>query len=388
MGRSKHRNRSHGSSSSTPSQAAQDAPAPSSNAAPDRANAPPAAQAAVIDAEAMDEPIATFDFDEPAPPASAPLADAELYELELLEKDEVISALTAQLEQAVEQLDRLYRQGAGRGGAMSASLPADFVDDQRATADRVNQWIDLWDESQPIDIWQRIEQQLAALTYQIQSGGFRMSEAPAAAESGGEGFDDETDCQPDAAPPVEDSWERAKQQLLGSMLGESATSAADHSEGGRETAEQARAPQPPIISQVGGAAEFPTAVDLENASRESLCEAIERRDRYISHLTQQLRAAEQRHPVDWDALASAPADLRTQLEELEARYHEHLRREECELALERARLAREQARLYQDRCRLEQQLRRHGLAQDEPTAEGESAAADERSWLKRFGRKK
>jgi hypothetical protein len=93
-------------------------------------------------------------------------------------------------------------------------------------------------------------------------------------------------------------------------------------------------------------------------------------------------------PVDWDALSQAPADLRQQLVDLEGRYREHLRREECDMALERARLAREQARLQQDRSRLEHQMRRAGIGADDLRPAGGGPEGEDRSWLKMFGKKK
>jgi hypothetical protein len=88
---------------------------------------------------------------------------------------------------------------------------------------------------------------------------------------------------------------------------------------------------------------------------------------------------------------NAPEELRARLQQLEADYREHLRREECDMALERARLAREQNRLKQDRHKMELQMRKLGFTSDEfklPGGGSEAESGDDRSWRKMFGRKK
>ncbi len=119
-----------------------------------------------------------------------------------------------------------------------------------------------------------------------------------------------------------------------------------------------------------------------------LVDAVEVRDRYIAYLTQRLRALEMQGPTNWDNLASAPDELRSRLLRLEADYREHLRREECDMALERARLAREQNRLKQDRHRLEAQAKKLGFTTDEFKLPNQSELDDDRSWRRMFGRKK
>ena len=134
----------------------------------------------------------------------------------------------------------------------------------------------------------------------------------------------------------------------------------------------------------------PTPIDVDTAEHVVLIDAVETRDRYIAYLTQRLRALEMQGPTNWDAMNNAPDELRARLQQLEADYREHLRREECDMALERARLAREQNRLKQDRHKMELQARKLGFTSDEfklPPAAGE-AEGDDRSWRKMFGRKK
>ncbi|HVJ84645.1 MAG TPA: hypothetical protein VM452_03315, partial [Caulifigura sp.] len=127
---------------------------------------------------------------------------------ELQDKDDLIHALTAQLEQAVEQLDRIEREGSARGprpAGTASGVGGEFVEEQRYVNDRLSQWLDAWDQHQPLDMWARIEQRIEEI---VQRG----VAAPAA--NGFDGFD---------APAAEikepeDSaaaWEEAKRKLLG-----------------------------------------------------------------------------------------------------------------------------------------------------------------------------
>jgi hypothetical protein len=293
-------------------------------------------------------------------------------EAQLSEKDELIAALTAQLEETVERLDRLHRQGADRGVRTSGSgTPTEFLEEQRSLTERLNQWLDVWDNAQPLELWARLESRLEEI---------QIARPPAI----------ENDGWPQAAPAAQvhrleaaepaagaSGWETAKQRILGEL--------------GLESNADEPAPPPvvapqPIEPAFTPSVEYPAAVDFSTASREELCQAIDIRDRYISHLTHRLRSAEIRQPVNWEVLNEAPADLRQQLQDLEVRYREHLRREEVDLSLERARLAREQARLEQERHRFAQQLKRAGLTNE--TAPAGEMDEDDRSWRKMFGRKK
>ncbi|QDT52035.1 hypothetical protein Pan44_00420 [Caulifigura coniformis] len=289
---------------------------------------------------------------------------------ELQDKEDLIHALTSQLEQAVDQLDRIHREGGDRGGRTAAAtggVAGEFVEEQRYVNDRVSQWLDSWDQQQPFDLWNRIEQRIEEI---VQRG----IAAPAAPSFNG--F--ETPTAPIKEPDNSDAaWEEAKRKLLGDMsFGESSTAPA---------ASQA---EPPISL---GDISYPDPIDVDTAEHVVLIDAVEVRDRYIAYLTQRLRALEMQGPANWEAMNNAPEELRTRLEQLEADYREHLRREECDMALERARLAREQNRLKQDRHKLEVQARKLGFASDEfklpPPVAGE-LEGDDRSWRKMFGRKK
>lgn len=366
MGRSKHRTHSNGRSGSQDQSFAPEQPV-----APAPATAVPAPSVAVDEAA---EPVSGTTWD-----ATEYQEQLEFLTCELDDRDQVIAALTTQLEGAVEQLDRLHRQGADRGRpGGTGGLTQEFLGEQRAIADRMSQWLDQWDQTQPMDLWLRMEARVNELASHLGSPTAPAIVYQEASFSSGN-FAPAT---PEPAESFPSSWEETKQRLLGEYSDPASF----------QTSPPAEAPAPAAavveteMPLPGGHIEFPLAVDVESAEREELVKAIEIRDRYISDLTHRLRSAEMRQPVDWDALSQAPADLRQQLVDLESRYRDHLRREECDLALERARLAREQARLKQDRHRFDQQMRRSGLAMDDE--QGTPMDADERSWLKMFGRKR
>jgi hypothetical protein len=295
---------------------------------------------------------------------------------ELHDREELIQALTAQLEQAVEQLDRIHREGGDRGGrtgSSSGGVTGDFVEEQRFVNDRLSQWLDGWDQQQPFDILARIEQRIEDL---VARG---ISATPAAGFGGFEAPAEVKEPEDSAA-----AWEEAKKKLLGDMsFGEPAAAPL--------AAPVPAQPQPPAsLAEI----DYPTPIDVDTAEHVVLVDAVETRDRYIAYLTQRLRALEMQGPTNWDAMNNAPEELRVRLQQLEASYLEHLRREECDMALERARLAREQNRLKQDRHKMELQARKLGFTSDEfklPPAGGgggEAAEGDDRSWRKMFGRKK
>jgi hypothetical protein len=391
MGRSKHRHNSNGHANGNANGHGQQVGGSSSNVAPvsdyHPQNSANGAQTAAIPVE---EPATTDNLHTNV--VLDPHAVGEQIEFltsELDDRDQLVAALTAQLEEAVEQLDRLHRQGADRsarsGGGSSASVPGDFIDEQRASAERLNQWLDQWDQSQPLDLWARIEDRINDLAAHLgaQGAAHAVASVSHAAAFAAPAIQRETPAE--QAPPAS-SWEETKQRLLGEMsfnFGDPTPAAPDAA---ADSSATAVAPHGPQISLSD--VQFPAAIDLDGASREDLCAAVETRDKYISYLTHRLRASEFQQPIDWDALNQAPAEMRQQLVDLERRYQEHLRREECDLALERARLAREQARLQQDRVRLEHQMRRAGIAADDLRPAGGPSEADDRSWLKMFGKKR
>jgi hypothetical protein len=171
-----------------------------------------------------------------------------------------------------------------------------------------------------------------------------------------------------------------KAQLLGdSTVGEQAWDLAPPAESSVPAGSQAEIDLGVVVEPVG---EPPAAVNVDSADLETLQRAVEERDEFISQLLRRLRSspAWRREPIDWDAIANAPDDLRQRLQELEARFQELLRIEECDMSLERARLAREQARLEQ----LRRELEKNGVRGNGAASTENDDSRRERRWLRVF----
>lgn len=316
---------------------------------------------------------------------------------ELGDKEELIAALTAQLEEAAERLDRLHRAGADRSPRAAAAGSAESSERQSELAGQVSRLVDEWDELHAAEWLQRIEVKLGEINESLARGSISAiprdlspsresmppRETPAARDSSslrGTLLDSWVDVSMPSGPTPQESllhWEQMKAQLLGdSQVIENVSD---------------EPPRAAALAPVQGAAEYleameaiepPLPVDFEQADLETLQHAVEERDTYISHLICKLRATQgYRHePIDWEALNAAPEELRAHLEELEERLRELLRVEECDLSLERARLARERARLEQMRRVIE-----GGGAAAAGDSRDEEQARVERRWLRMFG---
>ncbi|HSG71507.1 MAG TPA: hypothetical protein VLA12_13885, partial [Planctomycetaceae bacterium] len=66
----------------------------------------------------------------------------------LNQKEQVVQALTTRLEQAAEQLDRLRRSGADRGGKLLAGIPAEVIEEQKTLINDLKATIKSWEELQ------------------------------------------------------------------------------------------------------------------------------------------------------------------------------------------------------------------------------------------------
>lgn len=303
-----------------------------------------------------------------APPSESAAAQVAALQDALRAKDELLQALTAQLEEAANRLDRLHRAGADRH---PRGADADEGAGVRALdiGQQLNRLCEDWEEL-------RLPDQLAALTTRLDDI-YDALRHPAPLRHDSLAADESLrDRPPEAGRERLGSWEDLKAELL--------REGADHVR--NPPADEPRAP-------AGGSSasellndlslEPPLPVDLESADRGALCAAVEERDVFISHLIRRLCSGPAGHyqAIDWTALAGAPDDLRERLQELEARLQELLRMEECDLSLERARLARERARLEQLRRDVERDTR-DDLAHESATSDSDR---NERRWLRVFG---
>jgi hypothetical protein len=320
----------------------------------------------------------------PVPEANCESAAAQLLALqaELLEKDQLLAALTAQLEEAANRLDRLHRAGADRAPRRSGlSLSAEAMERQSELTDQVARLADAWDQWRAADQMTELGRKLDELS-QLVSQTARSASAPprdAASSRFTDSWTGDFDLPPPLAEKPLPKWEQMKAQLLGDSA----------------VIEQPWDLPPPVEMPAGSQAEIdlgvvvepigepPAAVNVDSADLDTLKRAVEERDDFISQLLRRLRStpACRREPINWAAIANAPDDLRSRLEELEARFQELLRIEECDMSLERARLARERARLEHLRRELEKNGGRHGA--DSDTSQNDDSRR-ERRWLRVF----
>jgi hypothetical protein len=312
------------------------------------------------DAAARESPISE------SPPAMHVAALLE----ELHEKDALVAALTAQLEEAANRLDRLHRAGADRFSQGSSFEPV-RTDGSTDLAEQVARLSAAWDELRTgaalADIGRKLDEIYDSLSRPATAPPLQREVAATASP-------------PRAPEPAGQrvAWEDMKAQLLREEAGhdrkgddDAATRMADANDSAAD-----------ILSQIP--LDPPAPIDVDDADRETLVAALEDRDVFISHLIRRLRSGPtgRYEAIDWSAIAGAPNELRERLQELEARLQELLRMEECDLSLERARLARERARLEQLRRDVERDTRAEagGL-----NANGDDTTHSERRWLRAFG---
>lgn len=282
-------------------------------------------------------------------------------ERQLAERDQLVQALTDQLELAAEQLDRMQRSGAAgrRGGAGGSGLPADMVADHKQMLEDLQRVVQQWEDMQAGLTLGRIEIQLTELRdfvgQRLTPGGYVPGSSGVASRNG-----HAEEGSPEAENAQEAGKESVWESLKAEMLGEPAQAAAT---GGPSARSQ----------ETVTPAEAPAAIDLKKATPDQMAQAIAERDAYICYLLQMLRTrTEVPVPPDWSALNNAPQELAGQLERMAAELQDNLRRADVEISIERARLAREQAQLALREEQLKRQMRELGIEQ-------EAASADKRS---------
>jgi hypothetical protein len=317
-------------------------------------------------------------------------------EEEVAAKDELVTALTVQLEQLAEQLDRLQRSGADRkrGGG---GLPADVVEGHKKIVGDLERIVQQWEDMQAGLMLGRIEVQLSELRDFIVERLAGGGPAPAlGGPASGNAFPSlpssivlervtvtSTPAEPPAiehaaaaTPPADapagglpSMWESLKSQ----MLQETPTISAED-----VTTDDA---------PVGEEPPPPSPISPSMATHEELEAAIDARDGYIAYLLRKIRRLTPvPTPPDWLSLERVPEELCRQLETHAKQLEEHLRLAEIELSMERARIGREQAQLRQQQESIEKQMRRLGLKtideQAEPPAE---VAPADRRWVRFLG---
>lgn len=305
----------------------------------------------------------------------------ESQDAELVEKDDIICALTDRLEQVAEQLDRVKRSGGNRG---PKAVPEELFAHQTATTAGIQTLVD---QFEGIDVGQSFGR-LEMLISEVRD---LVIEQGAAAEPRSTGTPDPVPVKSAPASAL-GGWESIKNQLLG--VEPAAVESADHDEAPStaehdESCEAAAvvssvsiiaADAPPIEPLPAG---LPEPVDFENADRDALVEAIEARDKYITLLTRRVedRRAKLTVPTDWDALASAPESLVEAVQQLHDELNDVVRTAEVEICLERARLSRDRTQLEHLKSQIET---RQSSASREPSP---SSAPEDKSsrWRRMLG---
>jgi len=273
---------------------------------------------------------------------------------QLAEKNDLVAALTAQLERTAIQLDRLSRSGADRPG-QSTSHISSGVSLAGDAAGKLISTLEEWQDFQPVERIERIESGIDQILELLQS---QRSVAFAAVPQGM--------AAPSSSAADGDFWAAAKARLLE----ESSSATPDfpgpesndsHSASAGHAIEESRHADfaDDLLNRIGNEPEPPSPIsDLQDL--EELQAGVKARDIYLQYVTARLRLTETKcyFPQNWDELADAPDDYRHRLESLELILKDHLRQAEVAHSLERALLARERAKLAQIKQNLEVQIKK------------------------------
>lgn len=310
---------------------------------------------------------------------ASPEADVALLQRQLLEKEQLVAALTERLEQAAEQLDRLRRTGADRGsrrGGAGGALPLELIEDHRTAIDELKQAVTRWEEMQAGLTLGRLETQISELRDLIAGG------LPAGSATGS---DRRPSDGPSAQKPAGSNWwEQQKASMLGDAPppappGESLADAVAVSMEGVPAIDFTAVQVPPL----------PPAVDFESLTLADARDAIRERDRVIAQLSEPILFAQAKAlcPADAKTWEHLPDALRERFVAVEAHWQAKFRQIELDLSIERARLAREANTLRQQQDQLGKDHARLGVDRDKsraaiPADETDPAAGTRRRWFR------
>ncbi len=312
----------------------------------------------------------------------------ELAELQqqLGAKDELISALVGELEQVVEQLDRMQRSGANRSPVSSGgvtALPTEIAEGHHQVLGDLQRVVQQWEALQASSVLGRIEAEVGELRSMLARGaGFPATghAHPQPDTASDVGLDDVlsrlaidrqdrdlADMQSEGA-----TWEAMKRQMMG---GDAPTAAAEAVAVGDDEfdMDDVVAPHP---------------VDVDHASRDELQQACVERDACIVQLTRLLRSRRAVSlPDNWDDILEVPEEQKARVDQLATRLEEQVRLAEVEMSLERARLSRERTQLQTDQEKIDKHLKRLGLSSlDElETVAVENGSTSDRRWMRFLG---
>jgi hypothetical protein len=313
---------------------------------------------------------------------SEPDLVAELHQ-QLEGKNELIAALVAELEQVVEQLDRVKRNGndRGRSGGSSAALPAEVVEEHQQVLGELQRVVQQWEQMQAGLTLGRIESELAELRSMIARGNNHGSTSDSFARGDSNACDsvEAVLSRLSMNPPAEESsmltlsgtdWEAMKRQ----MADESADGSGD-------------ATEDDLTRLLDGIA-VPVPVDFDNATVDELKRACAERDTYIVQVTRWIRTRRAVSvPENWDEIPGVPEEMQKRVEALAQRLEEQVRLAEVEMSLERARLSREKSQVQADRAVMDKHMKRLGITSMDELDEiaVSSTSSGERRWMRFLG---
>lgn len=305
------------------------------------------------------------------PPTPEPSAELQK---RLDEKEQLVKALTEQLELAAEQLDRFQRSGANQRTAVAGGLPPALLEDQKQVLDDMARVVQQWEDMQAAMVLGRLEVQISSLQDLIHeklNQPFMVAQAsvamvrPGIETAANEGPEAQLDAESTGA------WAALKQRMLAQQQPEATAPAKE------ATSLVVECPEEPP----------PRPLEVSAASREQLEEAIDDRDRYISYLLRRQRlAGGEVHLPDWSSLPPIPEVLTNRVTQLADELESRLRLAEIEVSVERARIARDQMKLRQAQDALERQRRQLGIENESAAASNNSGSAPASSSDRRWSR--
>lgn len=293
----------------------------------------------------------------------------ESLQQELQTKNEVIAALTDQLEGTADQLDRLQRSGVRNNERESSGRPGIGLTGQVEAA------LEYIDELDPAAHFERLESGIDQLLEML--SGRSITE-----------LSEQNETDTTGAATENDFWNATKERLLESEENSAAEEYSDSStlepdtDCGDEHQPASRAtrvtPPPPLAEPPKPIEDIQDPVALE--------EGVTERDSYIVSLIARLRVVEEAQyaPLNWEELADAPEELKASLISLKKQLKDNLLRADVSVSLERASLTRERSKLFHVKRQLEQEVKRIGLTSivDSQTQDGEQVSNSR--WAKFF----
>jgi len=359
----------------------------------------------------------------------------EQLESQLLEKEQLIAALTTSLEQAANELDRAHRQ-TPQGPYLSRKEEEDDdpddpndallreIRDQQAMLLEIREGVRYLNNVPPQPAYVAPESPDPALLH-IEEKLEQIREL----------IESLAQSQPEAAVLPADWKESLTQQMsklrdnpIADLIGLSLNPSDDVSKGVKaqdvpeedlpavkepKATESASARPSPLIEppdSIPGSTEsreertarlietlpeIPAGIDLESADEETLRLAVAERDDCIQAMQDYIVALNTTAVPKFDLndYDSLPPAQREQLENWEAVLRENLRRTEVEISVERAKLAREQQKLQFQQLQMAKERKRLGVQQSlSPASEpelkkpGQRGGQSSRTWLNLFHR--